>query len=353
MLFNVANGTVDLRSRTLVPHNRDHYLTKISPVEFVPQAPCPRWKKFLEEITGNNVELISYLQRAVGYTLTGKTNEHVLFLLYGSGANGKTTFLETVHTVLGDYSRASDFSTFVDGVRSPAAARNDLAALRGARFVTACESEHGQKLAESLVKQITGGDMITARYLYGEYFEFRPQFKLWLATNHKPTIHGVDEGIWRRVHVVPFTVRIPDAKCDRDLGDKLKMEAPGILNWALRGLEIYQQQGLKKPKAVDLATENYRCEQDQFSGFLDSRCILTPTGRAQARPLFDAYMEWARENDVPVWTEREFAAKLAERGFRKVKRSFGNIWEGLTLTERGGTRQVPGDRISPGGVSGG
>jgi putative DNA primase/helicase len=215
LLFNCLNATIDLATGKPREHCRADLISKITPVEYAPNAECPTWLSFLDTVTENNSDLKDYLQRCVGYSLTGETREHALFLLCGTGANGKSTFLEVLRHIFGDYSQTADFSSFL--VSNSQSVRNDLAKLNGARFVTASESDSGKRLDETVVKQMTGGDSVSARFLYGEHFEFKPQFKLWLGTNHKPTIRGQDEGVWRRIRLIPFETSIPREKQDHAL----------------------------------------------------------------------------------------------------------------------------------------
>lgn len=334
MLLNVQNGTVDLRTIQLRQHRRGDLLTKLAPVIYDAKAECPLWRHFLGDITAYNVELMAYLQRAVGYTLTGEADEHALFLLYGSGANGKTTFLEVLRHILGDYAQAADFSTFIASQRL-SGPRNDLAKLHGARLVTATESEDGMRLAESVVKQITGGDTVTARFLYSEHFEFKPQFKVWLGTNHKPDIRGTDEGIWRRIRLVPFTVCIPNKKRDRKLSEKLKAESAGILNWALEGLVQYYEHRLEEPNCVIKASAEYRDDQDILRQFVASCCVTIADAKVPARELYTAYRTWACEAGEPTVNERQFSKALAEHGFNKVRHASGTIWRGIGLVASG------------------
>lgn len=268
-LLNCTNGTIDLVTGKLLPFNPANLCVKQVPVAFDADAECPTWLAFLNRVMAEDTVLISFLQRVIGYSLTGLTREQVLFLLYGVGANGKTTFIETIRSVLGNYAQQADFSSFLQ--KQNDCARNDLARLTGARFVTAAEAGEGRKLDETVVKQATGGDKITARFLYHEHFEFTPQFKLFLVTNHKPRITGTDEGIWRRIRLIPFTVTIPDKERDKQLREKLQKELPGILAWAVRGCLAWRRDGLGESKQVSQATAEYRREMDPLADNLDAR----------------------------------------------------------------------------------
>lgn len=329
-LFNVENGTLDLRTGRLRPHDRADLLTRRAPVVFDPAATCPRWDAFLLRCMGGDQALVGFLQRAVGYALTGHTSEQVLLLLYGTGANGKSTFLETVRALLGDYATQTDFTTFLR--RESEGVRNDLARLVGTRFVSAVEAEAGVPLAEALVKQITGGDIITARFLFREFFEFRPTFKLWLAANHKPTVRGNDHGIWRRIRLVPFTVTIPEAERDPKLLEKLAAELPGILAWAVRGCLDWREHGLGAPEAVKAATASYRDEMDVLGPFLEEATSPAPGLRVTARELYEAYVAWCQGNGERPRSQKAFANGLRERAFEAVKGSKGvRCWAGLRL----------------------
>jgi putative DNA primase/helicase len=233
-ILNVENGTIDLKTGKLMPHRREDLITKLAQVTLDPYAKCPTWDGFLHKIMSGNKNIIDFLQRVIGYSLTGSTREQCLFILHGNGANGKSTFLKTISDMLGnDYVTNTPTQTLM--VRRGESIPNDIAALKGARLVTAVEAEEGQKLAESLVKSMTGGDKMTARFMRGEFFSFEPEFKIFLATNHKPQISGTDKAIWRRIYLIPFEVTIPDKEKDPDFPDKLREELPGILNWAIEG----------------------------------------------------------------------------------------------------------------------
>lgn len=328
-LLNCENGTLDLRTGTLRPSRREEYLTKLLPVAYDPQATCPTWIAFLKTITGENPALQAFLQRAVGYSLTGQTTEQAFFLLYGTGANGKSTFIETLRTLLGDYAKQADFGTFL--ARPTGGAREDVARLAGARFVAATEAESDQRFSEVLLKQLTGGDAVTARFLYQEGFEFRPMLKLWLAANTKPTIKGSDHGIWRRIRLIPFTVTILPEQQDRHLADKLRAELPGILAWAVHGCLAWQTDGLGTPPEVDTATESYKADMDPLVGFLDDCCTLHANGETPAADLYDTYRQWSEANGEYCLRQRSFGQRLREHGLDNRKAHGRKVWVGISL----------------------
>ena len=330
-LLNVVNGTLDLRSGQLLPHRREDLITKLAPVEYDPDATCPRWTALVEYIMGGKAALVSFLKRAVGYCLTGVTSERCLFILYGLGKNGKTVFLEGLRMVFGDdYAARTPAQTLL--VKSRDAIPNDVARLRGIRFVTASETDDGKKLAEAVVKELTGGDRLVARFMRAEFFEFSPKFKIFLATNHKPDISGTDDAVWDRIKLVPFTVRIPD-DMQRPMDDLLaefREELPGILNWAVEGCLEWQQQGLGSPDEVTRATAEYRQEQDLLGEFLHSMCVEVPKVREQASVIYRAYRNWAEQNGELPRTQKHFGTRLRERGFKRVKSGVW-YWEGIGL----------------------
>jgi putative DNA primase/helicase len=326
--LNVLNGTLDLRTGHLRNHHREDLLTKLAPVTYEPKAKCPTWLAFLDRVMAGDKDLVRFLQRAVGYSLTGSAREQCLFILYGTGANGKSTFLGTISQLLGEYASSTPTETLLvktGGGGIP----NDVARLKGARFVSAIEAEDGRRLAEALIKQMTGGDTMTARFLYGEFFEFLPEFKIFLAVNHKPLIRNTDHAIWRRIRLVPFTVTIPEAERDKDLPEKLRRELPGILTWAVQGCLDWQREGLGMPAAVQRATAEYRAEMDVLDQFLAERCEVAASPadtrrlRVKVSRLYAAYEEWCTAAGVRFPLARPaLSTRLKERGL-EIKKTGG------------------------------
>jgi P4 family phage/plasmid primase-like protien len=268
MLFNVVNGTVDLRSQTLIPHQREHRLTKLAPVVLDPEAICPLWLAFLHRIFSGNQSMIGFVQRLFGYGLTGLLTDHIVVILYGTGANGKSTLLGVLRSLAGDYAHHCRPEVFT--TKRNESQGFELVPLAGARVVTASETGAGKRLDEALVKEMTGGEPISCAPKYGDFFTFQPVFKPLLATNHKPQVRGVDEGIWRRLILLPFTVTIPETERDRDLPAKLQQELSGILNWVLAGVRDFLDAGLAIPEEVRAATQDFRSEQDILGAWTEA-----------------------------------------------------------------------------------
>jgi putative DNA primase/helicase len=325
--LNTQSGTVDLRTNARWPHSPGKFITKITGT--APGGEAPKWLAFLERVTGGDRELIDYLQRVAGYCLTGSTQEHALFFLYGTGANGKSTFLTAITQAMGDYHRAAPIETFTasNTDRHP----TDLAGLRGARLVTAIETEEGRRWAESRIKTLAGGDKISARFMRQDFFEYVPQFKLVFAGNHKPGLRSVDEAIRRRFNLIPFTVTIPPAERDKGLGDKLQRELPGIMAWMIAGCKAWQKQGLAPPKAVTAATAAYFEAEDALAAWLEDCCVREPRAFASRDSLFRSWTEWAGLNGEFAGSNKRFIAALETRGFEPHKREGQRGFIGLKL----------------------
>jgi len=321
-LLNVRNGTIDLQTGEFREHRQEDMITRWAHVDYDPQADCPLWKQFIREIMNYKTDIITFLQTAAGWALTGDNSEQVMFILFGSGANGKTTFLNTIMHILGDYAIATPTETFMK--KSGDQYTNDIARLRGTRFVTTTEAEQGRRLSEPLIKKITGNDQMTARFLYGEFFNFTPTFK-------KPVIKGTDYGIWRRIRLIPFTTRIEEAKQDKHLEQKLKNEASGILNWLLEGTARWKRETLKAPAAILNATDEYRGEMDVIGNFLKERCVQEKEMTIRIRELYKAYADWCDENKEHAVSERFFTMRLKEMGFEQSRTAEARYWAGIAL----------------------
>ena len=326
MLLGVANGVVNLKTGKLHPAQREDLMTMHSPVMFDSAALCPRFLAFIDQVTGGDKQLANYLQRVVGYSLTGMTVEQCLFFLYGKGANGKSTFLNVVKALAGtDLAKQTPSETLMVKRSS---ATNDIARLQNVRIAIANEVEDGSLLAESLVKNMTGGEAMAARFHYAEYFEFVPKFKLFIAGNHKPTIRGRDEGIWRRIRLVPFVVTIPPAQRDKHLQDKLFTELPGILNWAIKGCLDWKKSGLKQPQLVTDAVSSYRQEMDLLAAWISDCCIVGAQHEWRSRQAYGSYSTWALGGGYKPMTEGMFSRDLVLT-FKKDKRKDANYFEGI------------------------
>jgi len=342
-LLNCRNGVVDLRTGKLRPHNAADLITRMTGCDYDRKAECPTFLKFLHRIFDGSEALINFTQCACGYSLTGDTGEQVMLFCYGSGRNGKSTLLEIMRAVLGDYAQQSESSTFL--LRPSDSIRNDIARMAGVRFVAAIEVGEGRRLNETLVKQVTGQDTITARFLHREYFEFVPQFKLWMAANHKPIIRGTDEAIWRRVLLVPFDVTIPPKEVDRNLLAKLNEERAGILAWMVRGCIKWQRDGWRPPEAVIAATKEYRAEMDVIAAFIDECCVINADARVVIGDLYRAYKKWAEVAGEQIDSQRSFSMRIAERDFERDRTHGIWVYRGLGLLAERKDSGAVGDPI--------
>jgi putative DNA primase/helicase len=333
-LVGTPDGALDLRTGQPITPERRQLLTKSIGARFDAGTGCPLWLAFLDTVTGGDAELSAYLQAAVGYTLTGLCREQCLFFLHGNGQNGKGVFSETIKALIGDYGQTAPESLFTRDRNSNAT--NDVARLAGCRLAIAAELDEGSAFAEARIKALTGADTITARFLHREFFDFVPSHKFWISGNHKPTVRGTDTGIWRRLRLIPFTVRIPDEKKDTALAGKLLAELPGILNWALAGCLEWQRRGLVAPECVRRATEDYRREEDVIGQFLDDCTEPEAGARTPTVSVYQAYERWAeREGIQPKFrlSARRLIRRIEEHGHARSKSNGTPVWHTLTLSD--------------------
>lgn len=329
MLLNTKSGYVDLTTGVLHDHDREKMFSKETNSEYTDNIDCPEWTKFLDQIFDHDEEMIHFIQKAVGYSLTGSVEEQVMFILLGNGRNGKSVFINTLNSMFGSYAKTMNVSSVMIRNNS-GGANSDIARLEGARLVISSEANEGSRLDESLIKQITGGDTVVARYQYGSEFEFNPKFKLWMATNHKPLIRGTDDGIWRRIILIPFKVQIPKEKVDKKLESKLKRELPGILNWAVQGAIDWQTEGLNLPQSVADATNGYRKEMDIIELFVSDNCEVGSDYQAPAAQLYQLYKTWASTNNEYVMSKNKFGEEMKKK-FEKKRKKVGNVYLGLRI----------------------
>lgn len=316
-LFNCGNCTINLLTGETHKHRKEDWLTRLSPVDYDPDAKAPIFQKVLNTCFAGKQDLIDFLQRFAGYSLSGSIKEQCIFIWWGSGANGKSTILNALAEASGDYAQTTRPETLMvkkgDGIPS------DLAKLKGARLVTAAEAEDGHRLAESQIKQMTGGEKLQARALYQDWFEYIPEFKIVLCTNHRPIIRGDDHAIWRRIRLVPFTVTIPEKDRDKDLPEKLKAELPGILAWMVAGAAEWMKNGLGMPTEVKEATDSYQSEQSVIQIFLDSCCIIKPDEIVESQVLFQAFDSWRTSEGHRKITQTKLGRMLSDLGFEKSR----------------------------------
>jgi putative DNA primase/helicase len=328
--LNVANGTLDLRTGKSRPHRREDLHSYCLATAYHPDAACHRWQAFLAEVFEGDAGLVDFIHRAVGYSLTGDIREQCIFILFGHGSNGKSVLLAILRHVLGPLARHANIETFT--TRDMGRIPEDKARLRGARLVTVSEAGRGQALDESFVKDSTGGEPVTARRLHENSSEFQPQFKLWLACNHKPSIAGTDEGIWRRVRLVPFARTFAPAERDPDLALTLRAEAEGVLAWAVEGCRRWQDEGLHVPAVVEAATAEYRRESDVIGLFIEERCTVARELSGAAGDLYRAYTAWTDENGFRAMTSKSLGLALKERGFEPVRVGGQRCWRGIGIS---------------------
>jgi putative DNA primase/helicase len=331
-LASTLNGTIDLRDGKFYEAKRSDYITLQLGANYDPTATCPRWEQFLKEIFDGDDDLIRFMQKVVGYSLTGEMSEQKMFIAFGFGKNGKSEFVNVIQALSGDYGARASFKTFDADKQSEQT--NDIAALKGKRFVSMIETGGDKKLNEPLVKEITGGDEITCRFLHREFFSYFPQFKLFLATNHKPVITHSDFAIWRRIVLIPFTQNF-EGREEKGLKQKLMSELSGVLNWALDGLKLWQSEGLKPlPKAVTEATEKYKKDSDSIGQWLELRATPKTGASVQSSVAYNDYKDWTTENGLYPLGNRAFKASLEERGFFTARKIEAVFWFGFELKSR-------------------
>lgn len=327
-LLNCKSGVIDLRTGEMIGHQRKLMCAKECGCAVDMETEPTRWLSFLDEVFGEG-EMPKFIQRAVGYTLTGITKEQCFFQCYGEGANGKSVFLDVMREMLGDYAVNSQAETILQrGAGFANSANSEVARMAGARFVRTNEPNEGSRFNEGLVKQLVGGDATTARYLYGNEFEFRPMFKLWMATNYKIEVRGTDFGIWRRMKVIPFKNRFEGDKADKDLTDKLRKELPAILGWAVKGCLQWQKEGLNEPQAIKDEQTQYRKDMDILSKFAEEACNIRPEAKAKASQLYKAYADWAKEGHEFIMTQTKFGIEMSKR-YPKTQTRNGAVYQGI------------------------
>ena len=336
--LNCQNGVVNLRNGELIPHDPSFMMSKICYTDYDQTGKKPKlWLKFLDEVTNGNKDLQEYIQRCIGYSLTGSNEEQCAYFLYGIGNNGKSTFLDTIADMLGSYSCNVQPETIMLKRFSEGGANSDIARLKSARFVTSEEPTEGVRLNEGLLKQLTGGGRITCRYLYGDEFEYTPEFKIWLATNHKPVIRGTDVGIWRRIKLIPFEVNIPKEKVDKNMKYKLRSEFPQILRWAVEGCMKWRENGITEPLCVQDAVKEYKKEMDLLASYMD-QCITIDYDsgeRISASDLFKNYTAWAKENREYEMSSKKFFTEIGKKLPEKIRTGTGIFYKNVVFTDYG------------------
>jgi len=333
-LLNCLNGTVDLTTGNLYPHDKNQFITRIIKTPFIRESSCPLFTRFLADIMNGDQEMVGFLQRVLGYGLTGSGREQVLFFLTGNGANGKTTLIETIRKVLGPFVMHTPTATLI---KNSLQIRNDIARLKGARIVTASEMTKNKALDESTTKMLTGEDPVTSRFLYRELFEYRPTFKIFLLANHLPEISGNDFGIWRRILLIPFLATFKHDCADKNLQTKLAAEAPGILAWLVEGCLKWLHQGLNIPTKVKVATEDYREETDFLKYFIADCFERDSAARTPSKFVYDTYKNWAMENSDSILTQKALGCMLKTADFKPAKSNGIRYWRGLRLKSKSDT----------------
>ena len=336
-LLNYKNGTLNMKIGRLQEHNRKDYITKLIDISYDPEVKCPNWIEFVNKIFMGNTELIEYIQKSIGYSMTGNAALQCFYILHGQGSNGKGTFMKTIQTILGDYSATLKGNSLMEKMGDEGA-RGDLAKLEDKYFVVVNELEEGKSFDESLVKSLTSGadEVVPVRRMYEEEFDLHPTFKMWMTTNKLPKIKGTDQGIWRRVRKIPFEYDFEkDAeKNENFFEEKLLLEMPGILNWALEGCLKWQREGMKVPDIVKYAIDDYKHDMDPIQRFIDECCIVSETCKSKRNELYDCYCEWCRENKEYTLSTIKFNRKLEEKDFKLIVTKGIRYWKNIGLVTR-------------------
>jgi putative DNA primase/helicase len=327
-IMGCANGLLDLRTGLLRDGQPQDMITKSTGVTFDASATCPRWERFLDEVFAGNADTISFVRRAVGYSLTGHVNEQCLFLLFGTGCNGKSTFTTTLTSLLGDYAGNTPFNTFQAAQQD--SATNDIAGLVGKRLVTSSETSEQRQLNEARIKAMTGEDPVSARLLYREYFQYTPTYHIWLSMNELPRVAGADDGIWRRIRLIPFAVNFLGRE-DRHLGAALHHELPGILNWALQGLAEWRQSELGMAAQVSEATSAYRSQSDLVRQFMKQYTTTVEGEWTRAAVLYSAFSKWCATQGTKPTSENSFGRRLSAMGYQPARDKRGRGYRGVRL----------------------
>lgn len=332
-ILNATNGIIQLQTGELLPHNKDKRCTLMTGTSYESDATCPRWQSFIGEICLEDVELMDYLQRMCGYLLTASVREQCLFFFHGGGSNGKTTLVETIMRAMGEYSCSCDTDILM--VRKQGGIPNDIARLRGVRAAFMNETNQGHRFDEAKLKNLTGGDTLTARFMREEFFDFRPTHKLILRGNHKPTVNGTDEGIWRRLRLIPFDLRLTADEKDVGLEDTLKGELPGILRWMVDGCRMWQREGLKTPVKVLEAIKEYRDQSDTLGRFIEENCEVSRLAEHRVGSFHSAYQEFCKSAGERWASLKDFPEEMARRGYPRRKLGGTSLFVGIKLKDQG------------------
>ena len=327
--LGLPNGLLDLRTGVLRGYRPNDYVTKCGGAVFVETATCPLWETFLLKAFNHDKEMVSYLARVIGYTLSGSTDAQCLWLHYGAGSNGKSTFMNVISALIGDYATTANASTIMSKAVSNTS--NDVARLKGARLVMINELEDGKRLAEAEIKNMVGGEQLTARYLHQEFITFYPQFKLHLTSNYKPSVYDNSHGLWRRINLINWAIIVKEADQDKQLFDKLKGELSGILNWSLAGLQEYLKNGLQTPQSVLNDTAEFRSEMDSIGQFIEAYCYVDIEARGKAKELYSKYSEWAKETGRQPVNNMRFGNSLKDKGYINYKSGGVMVYKGIAV----------------------